>query len=238
MQIIQLRLRFPLFDIIPNNSIFVAISETMKIKPHIYEIRYLQECLDLAFNCDNTAQDRNIRLLHQRIVARLQQSGKKAVVSERTIRRIFAFNGENGFHELSLLDCVQAIGYAGWGDFQAAAINHETYFPLTNIKSTDLSAIRQGEIITIGWLPHKYVTLECIEDWKFKILETSGFGRKKGEIIEASGFVLLHRPGSIYPEIQFEIGDERTDFLDKEPQNFNDLFPSDKFMEDNVKRNQ
>lgn len=79
----------------------------MKIKPHIYEIRYLQECLDLAFNCDNTTQDRNIRLLHQRIVARLQQSGKKAVVSERTIRRIFAFNGENGFHELSLLDCVQ-----------------------------------------------------------------------------------------------------------------------------------
>lgn len=78
MQIIQLRLRFPLFDIIPNNSIFVAISETMKIKPHIYEIRYLQECLDLAFNCDNTAQDRNIRSLHQRIVARLQQSGKKS----------------------------------------------------------------------------------------------------------------------------------------------------------------
>lgn len=236
MQIIQLRLRSPLFDIIPNNSILVAISETMKIKPHIYEIRYLQECLDLAFNCDNTTHDRNIRLLHQRIVARLQQSGKKAVVSERTIRRIFSFNGDNGFHELSLLDCVQAIGYAGWGDFQAAAINHETYFPLTNIKSTDLSAIRQGEIITIGWLPHKYVTLECIEDWKFKILETSGFGRKKGEIIEASGFVLLHRPGSIYPEIQFEIGDERTDFLDKEPQNFDDLFPSNKFTEDNVKK--
>lgn len=226
------------FDIIPNNYIFVANSKAMKIKPHISEIRYLQECLDLVFNCNSTTQGRNIRMLHQRILAKLQQSGKKAVVSERTIRRVFSFNGEKSFHELSLLDCVQAIGYAGWSDFQAAAINHETYFPLTNIKSTDLSTIRQGEIITIGWLPHKYVTLKCIEDWKFQILETAGFGRTKGEIIEASGFVILHRPGSIYPEIQFEIGDERTDFLDKEPQNFDDLFPSDKFMEDNVKRNQ
>lgn len=205
----------------------------MKIKPHIYEIRYLQECIDHAFRCDtHTAQGRNYGMLHRRIVARLQQTGRKAVVSERTLRRIFSYNGTNGFQELSLLDCVQAIGYSGWSDFQTAAMNQEAYSPITSIKSTDLSAVRPGEIITIGWLPNKYVTLECIEDWKFQIKETAGFGRAKGEIIEASGFALLRRPGSIYPEIQFELGEERTDFLDKEPQDFDDLFTSGKFIEE------
>lgn len=196
----------------------------MRLYPKQYEIYWLCKSIDNMFNEDDSDHERSFAMIRNRIARRLQELNQKSVVSERTIRRIYDHDAKCGFNEASLSDCVKAIGYNDWADFQQAAKNRETCFPAGSVQSINVETMHSGTIVLIGWPPHKYVKLKYLGDWEFQIMETAGLKRCVGDIIEASGFAVQESSsGNIYPDILLELGDECGELLDKNVFDFDEL---------------
>lgn len=112
--------------------------------------------------------------------------------------------------------------YKDWTDFTKKIATS----PKTSSKNVvfpediDVEDLKIGEVITLELAPDYFVKFKYLGDFRFKIIETEGLNRKKGEIIEAVKFIRtsLGCAGNSHatPSILFENKDGTYTDLDTE----------------------
>ena len=140
---------------------------------------------------------------------------KKERIGEEVLMRLWGYvkKGEEiSITSLGKLARSLDSKYTNWQDF-CDAVDASKLVPTSILpESIDIETIRKGFKFILGWYPEKYCTLEYLGEFEFRVLESKGLKKQRGETFFSSlGFKLsLNNDENGYPAILIE--DEYLDY--------------------------
>jgi len=211
----------------------------MEVLPQEIEISVLKKEIEKSFGLKPEMKNDYIGLsncINKKLAELFPENnvGRKTV-SEHTLMRIWGYVESNiSTSNATWILLARSIGYLGWDDFKSKINN--TYNPPTpSIEEVfenqreeirrlqeDMICSKDG-IYILGWHPEKYIKLEHIKNYAFKVLECKRMNKKPGEIFDAPDFCLSSNStseGSALPDIMIFDNIGYFDFHGKENEDY------------------
>jgi hypothetical protein len=115
--------------------------------------------------------------------------------SLKTLKRVFGILPYSGkFNDTTLNQLTRALGFRDWDDYRNQLpkykLSKEKFDGLFNPDKIVVSKLKEGEIITIGWKPIRFLDAKYLGDFKFEVIEGNLQKQKRGETFHAKKFFI------------------------------------------------
>lgn len=131
-------------------------------------------------------------------------------IGHQALRRLWGKDKPERYTYTRNLDSIaESIDFGSWEKYIKIRKRDITLTKLFDPRQEqyDISKMRIGHKFILGWMPIRYIELEFIGEYQFKILSLSeNINKKIGDIIVACGFRLLY--SEHYDEVTIETKNE------------------------------
>jgi hypothetical protein len=131
---------------------------------------------------------------------------KENTIGHQALRRLWGKEKPERYTYPRNLDSIAAsIDLGSWANYIKIRKRDITLTSLFDPRNEeyDISKMRIGHKFILGWMPTRFIELEYIGEYQFRILNLSdNINRKIGDIIESHGFRLLY--SEQYNEVAIE----------------------------------
>lgn len=167
------------------------------------ELNYLLQQVELKYN-RRIAVPKDYELLAEAITQEVKEP-----ISSSTLKRLWGYDDYSSTPSPVTLDILaRYAGARSFPDFRERLKNNPAFVSgFLHLEYVESASLAVGKQLEIGWNPDRLVTLECLGDCRFRVVESVNASLQKGDEFEAIAFIKgcplyiprIHRGGEDTP---------------------------------------